>query len=95
MIRAGLVAALLCLSGCGSWEAVRDQQAQRYVGHPVDRMYAEWGAPYNQAPLSGGGYFYQFAVIKAIYRCEADAWTNSSGVVTQIQVGGQNGCLTE
>jgi hypothetical protein len=77
------------------WEGVRDQQLQRYAGHPVSDMYDEWGAPKNSAPLEDGGYYYEFEVVKAIYHCQARAWTDANRIVTRMAVGGQNGCLTE
>lgn len=89
------VLAVLLLAGCATWDDIAAQQGQRYIGRPVDAMYGEWGAPISSAPLSSGGYFYEFAMIKAIYRCEAKVWTDQAQVVRQISVGGQNGCLTE
>lgn len=98
MVNRGLMAAALlstlAISGCATWDDVAAQQGQRYVGRPVDAMYGEWGAPINSAPLSGGGYFYEFDMIRAIYHCQAKAWTDPGRIVRQIQVGGQNGCLT-
>jgi hypothetical protein len=83
----------LFLSACGSWEGFRNEQASRYVGKPVDQMYGEWGAPRNSAPMSNGGTYYDFRnTMNGGFLCEAGVWTDAQGTVTEISVGGQNGC---
>jgi len=79
------------VSGCTNWQGLMDEQSAKYLGKPVDQMYGEWGAPRRSAPLSGGGNFYEFVAYKT-YRCEMSAWTDSTGIVTELQLGGQNGC---
>lgn len=81
------------LSSCQTWDGVKAQQSDKYVGKPFDELYSEWGVPTGIAPTRDGGKFMEFRKISGIYVCELKATTDRGGIVRKIQVGGQNGCI--
>ena len=82
------------ISGCVHWDAHLESQQKKYIGQPVEEMYAEYGAPTGIAPLKSGGNFVEFRSYAKGYLCEASVKTDKQGsVVSIVNVGGQNGCI--
>jgi hypothetical protein len=81
------------LGGCADWQGLMNEESGKYMGKPVEEMYSEWGAPKNSAPLSNGGKYYEFVATRNMGAiCKMSAWTDASGKVTELQLGGMNGC---
>lgn len=88
------LALTIALSGCANWPEHQASQQARYVGKPVDSLYTEYGVPIGIAPTSDGGRFLEFRHNRGGYECTAKVRIDSQSIVTEIKVGGQNGCIT-
>jgi hypothetical protein len=88
-----LLIATIALAACANWQGLLDEQSAKYVGQPVDIVYASWASPRGGARKSDGGRFLEFSYSRGNFWCHTSLETDSTDRVIRInRVTGPNGC---
>jgi hypothetical protein len=81
------------ICGCANWDIHRKAQNEAYLNRSVDELNKEYGKPIKSFDNQDGSKLVVFEYYRAGFRCGATATVDINGVVTDLKVGGQNGCI--